>query len=790
MQRPPGTLIRNGLALASLMWVSPVAHPQPNGQDETAGANPRLWTSTSTTAAGLAEELTSLYESLADEGRIPTRKLKDEKGRQLVTILKDERLYFGGFNDKMRALACRLNSGHCEILPETGDERAYKWTNSPNDWVVVPDLDLEVETSTWLYDRATGEDLERILVDELGVCEVLDEACRQQIRQINSEDTDVLAPSYEGPMWLPIRQVRIWLDLPDGGALEHRLDRNLVPRVELQQPEPARPKDMAPEPKPRMHPRSQPRSHPEHPLRGPSDDAGERDILPMSFEPRLLPQEPSTVEAESADIAPAAEPVPVVDLEAEQEREQLKYRQESILKLISLPPEAELASRHSLDPGRAQPRVLVVDTQLDNKHCGFDPRLVRAFDSAGNPLAIPPGGREDCGTPIPPGDMDHGTHVGGLIAATPDSAANAVLRGVNPKVRLDAFEKPPGEGDLAIRELWLERTEAMLVKALRELPKVINLSLDYSRRGLGRNDPVRAKLAQLKSTSLVVVAAGNEGLEHGTDGCPRYPACFKLPNVLVVGALNLDTEAPAIWTDADGHRSDIGAGVHLAAPGFEVPSLTRGNAIGELSGTSQATPLVAGAASLLYARAHPRHLPPFKARNRLIYTSDLFPHLHELMLGGRLNVDRALDVESATFVLRPGALLKCGDVVRELSAGDTLKGRVVRTASADQSSQSQGFFLLDPQYPYVEFTHRHPDGTRHHPLKRMVYRPERNEYLLLIGPERTGTELTRIQAALNSPRRWVWLDLARPPEPGVSRFCGFEMLYIDDYVAAMPLEDL
>ncbi|MBI5813246.1 MAG: S8 family serine peptidase [Meiothermus silvanus] len=118
----------------------------------------------------------------------------------------------------------------------------------------------------------------------------------------------------------------------------------------------------------------------------------------------------------------------------------------------------------------------------------------------------------------------------------------------------------------------------------RQGPTVLNLSL-------GGDTPVEAlKLAlqaALGQGIPVAAAAGNQG----NQGSPaHYPAAFDLPGLVAVGALDRDL-SPAPY-------STRGAYVDLAAPGTELECVTPGGGQGQCTGTSFATPLVAGAMAL------------------------------------------------------------------------------------------------------------------------------------------------------------------------------------------------
>jgi thermitase len=97
-------------------------------------------------------------------------------------------------------------------------------------------------------------------------------------------------------------------------------------------------------------------------------------------------------------------------------------------------------------------------------------------------------------------------------------------------------------------------------------------------------------VAQLPGGPVVVAAAGNSGPSTAYE----YPAAESAPVVLAVAA---STESDTL---AD--FSTRGPWVDLAAPGQNILSSVPDNEYGTWSGTSMATPLVAGTAALVRAR--------------------------------------------------------------------------------------------------------------------------------------------------------------------------------------------
>ena len=131
---------------------------------------------------------------------------------------------------------------------------------------------------------------------------------------------------------------------------------------------------------------------------------------------------------------------------------------------------------------------------------------------------------------------------------------------------------------------------------------------------------------------LFVAAAGNEGVNIETS--PSFPAGYTNTNLISVAAID-QTGARASW-------SNYGAvGVDLGAPGVNIYSTLPGGTYGSYSGTSMATPHVAGAVAL-YAAANPAAVPT-TIRTALLNAAVPTTSLSGVTVtGGRLDVVRAL----------------------------------------------------------------------------------------------------------------------------------------------------
>jgi subtilisin family serine protease len=193
--------------------------------------------------------------------------------------------------------------------------------------------------------------------------------------------------------------------------------------------------------------------------------------------------------------------------------------------------------------------------------------------------------------------VGHGTHVASIIAGS-GAASDGRYRGVAPEARLVAGKV------CAVRGC----PESAILTGMRwaagdQHATVVNMSLGGP--DSPRLDPLEQAVEILTARygTLFVVGAGNSG----KDSSVNSPA--SAPSTLAVGAID-SSDALAYFSsrgpvlDEDGLKPDITApGVDIMAargPSSDLP----GTLYVELSGTSMATPHVAGAAALL-AQQHP-----------------------------------------------------------------------------------------------------------------------------------------------------------------------------------------
>jgi len=174
-------------------------------------------------------------------------------------------------------------------------------------------------------------------------------------------------------------------------------------------------------------------------------------------------------------------------------------------------------------------------------------------------------------------DNGHGTHVAGTIAAlNNDIGVVGVSHGAN-LFAVKVLDRN-GSGFLShvIRGIdWSVNNGA----------DVINMSLGTTTFTQSLQDAVDAAYA---SGVVLVAAAGNNG---DLDNNPSYPAAHE--SVIAVGAT--DSEDNLAWF------SNTGDYVELVAPGVDINSTWKGGGYFVASGTSMASPHVAGSAALILA---------------------------------------------------------------------------------------------------------------------------------------------------------------------------------------------
>ena len=237
----------------------------------------------------------------------------------------------------------------------------------------------------------------------------------------------------------------------------------------------------------------------------------------------------------------------------------------------------------------------------------------------------------------PMDDNGHGTHVSST------AAGNGVLNGVAPDAEIYAFKvlDAYGYGDyesiISAIEMSVDPNQD---GDFSDKLDVISLSLG----GPGDENDIMSLAIDnvVKAGVTAVVAAGNEGSfmqSISSPGAARY--------AITVGATdknNILADFSSIGPTYAGIKPDILApGVDICAAGFVQDEWTQGcldNNHILLSGTSMATPHVAGAVALLKQKN--RNLTPFEIKRILQETSKSLGYKNYQQGAGLINVEEAL----------------------------------------------------------------------------------------------------------------------------------------------------
>ena len=178
----------------------------------------------------------------------------------------------------------------------------------------------------------------------------------------------------------------------------------------------------------------------------------------------------------------------------------------------------------------------------------------------------------------------HGTHIAGIIGAEADNKKGII--GIAPEVSLMILKyyDPTVNGTDNLKNT---------IRAMQYAVKMGAHIINYSGGGTEfSHEEQDAVLAAEKKGILFVAAAGNE--KSNSDQFHYYPADYKLKNIISVTAIDPTTEVLP--------SSNYGVEtVDIAAPGYNILSCLPKNSYGLMTGTSQATAFVTGAAVLIMA---------------------------------------------------------------------------------------------------------------------------------------------------------------------------------------------
>jgi subtilisin family serine protease/tetratricopeptide (TPR) repeat protein len=299
--------------------------------------------------------------------------------------------------------------------------------------------------------------------------------------------------------------------------------------------------------------------------------------------------------------------------------------------------------------------------------------------------------------------LGHGQHLLGLIKAGQNGFG---MVGIAPFTEVrpvggGSMPNPKDPNDYGVSSSDLKRLLGVIGdKYVADHSWVLNTSFVIQKL----DDEDRKRLIQTIDTlrnSVLVVAAASDRNIFCVGQCNYVPGGLgNLPNVVTVTGIGPAIDPPRLLATPGGPTSDTGSIISLAAPAWRVLGPEGDDSYSLRVGSSEATALVSGVASLLLRRG----LSPFQAKEQLIATSQFsiaYENNEPEILGG------VVDARAALRSI-------CSDViVRAATPEPPLKGRIVIDPSFRQlrifkSSTTQESADAFPNMLQVLRVHREP----------------------------------------------------------------------------------
>jgi subtilisin family serine protease len=302
-----------------------------------------------------------------------------------------------------------------------------------------------------------------------------------------------------------------------------------------------------------------------------------------------------------------------------------------------------LPSAWNTTVGSSSLRVAIIDTGVDADHPDLSGSILRkdnepvdGVDNDSNGFVDDASGWDFVDKDNTPSDLnEHGTHCAGIAAGIGNNGVGVSGAAWNATIIPVRVLDAEGSG-------FLSDIATGVRYAVDNGASVLSLSLGGSS---GSEILERALSYACSKGAFIAVAAGNESADNDNPATPSFPANYNLPCLVSVAASD----------NADNYASFSNYGatkVHLAAPGVDILSTLPGNRYGLLSGTSMATPLVAGI-GILVKSAKPE-LSGNDIKTILLGSVDTVAQMQGLSTtGGRVNANNALALALGTTPTAP-----------------------------------------------------------------------------------------------------------------------------------------
>jgi PKD repeat protein len=280
--------------------------------------------------------------------------------------------------------------------------------------------------------------------------------------------------------------------------------------------------------------------------------------------------------------------------------------------------------------------VAIIDDAVDRTHPDLAPNIWV------NPGEIPGNGIDDDGNgyiddingwdvalntndPNPPNNLyDHGTHVAGIAGAATNNGVGIASIGFSVKIMAVKATNDPNS---------ITHGYAGLRYAVDAGAKIVNLSWGSSFFSNANQAAINYAISQ---GVIVVAAAGNEN-----SSSMYYPAAYN--GVVSVASTNQNDEKSDF--------SNYGSWIKISAPGSSILSTYPFNRYGFSSGTSMASPMVAGLLGLM--KSFNPGLPNANLINCVYNTADDINQANPAFPGqlgaGRINAQKAMECILGSF---------------------------------------------------------------------------------------------------------------------------------------------
>lgn len=261
----------------------------------------------------------------------------------------------------------------------------------------------------------------------------------------------------------------------------------------------------------------------------------------------------------------------------------------------------------------------------------------------------------------PMDEHGHGTHVAGIVGAVGNNGMGVAGTQWRARILPLRFIGPNG---------------GYVSDAIEAVEYAVAMGARISNNSWGSSSYSTALESAISKAGgkghLFVAAAGNNG--QNADTSPFYPACYPLDSIVSVAAVG-QTLLRASFSNYGAQSVDLGA------PGVSIYSTVRGSTYGSMSGTSMASPHVAGVAALVLATMPEANVATI--RDRLFATVRPLTSLQGITVtGGMVDAAAAVAGVGGTAPAAPGNLT----IVTVTSASVSLDW-------TDNALNESGFYL-------------------------------------------------------------------------------------------------